>query len=457
MALTDDRAVRTAPGGGAGYDRQPPQDTSAEQSVLGGMLLSKDAIADVIEVLRPGDFYRPAHQAVYECVLDLYGRGEPADPITVSAELERRGELLRVGGAPYLHTLIATVPTAANAGYYAEIVADKAILRRLVEAGTRIVQLGYNGADGADVDEVVDRAQAAVYEVTERRTSEDYIALQDLLEPTMNEIETIQTHGLSFGVPTGFEDLDAVTNGLHAGQMVIIAARPGIGKSTLGLDLARSCSVRHGLTSAIFSLEMSRTEIVMRLLSAEAGIPLTDMRTGKMTDDKWAKLARKISEISEAPLFVDDSPNMTMMEIRAKARRLRQRHELRLVVVDYIQLMTSGKRVESRQQEVSEFSRHLKLLAKELEVPVVAISQLNRGPEQRTDRKPMLGDLRESGSLEQDADMVILIHRPDAFEQDDPRAGEVDLIIAKHRNGRTATITVTNQLHLSRFANFARV
>jgi replicative DNA helicase len=406
MALADDRgAVRGAvrePAAGGEYDRQPPQDIAAEQSVLGGMLLSKDAIADVIEVLRPADFYRPAHQVVYECVLDLYGRGEPADPVTVSAELERRAQLLRVGGAPYLHTLIATVPTAANAGFYAEIVADKAILRRLVEAGTRIVQLGYHGSDGADVDEVVDRAQAAVYEVTERRTSEDYVALSDLLEPTMNELESIETHGLSFGVPTGFEDLDAVTNGLHPGQMIIIAARPGIGKSTLGLDFARSCSVRHGLASAIFSLEMSRTEIVMRLLSAEAGIPLADMRTGKMNDDKWAKLARKMSEISEAPLFVDDSPNLTMMEIRAKARRLKQRHNLRLVVVDYMQLMTSGKRVESRQQEVSEFSRSLKLLAKELEVPVIAISQLNRGPEQRTDKRPMLGDLRESGCLTAD-------------------------------------------------------
>jgi len=421
------------------------------------MLLSKDAIADVVEQIRGNDFYRPAHEAVYDAIIDLYGRGEPADPVTVSAELERRGELLRVGGAPYLHTLIATVPTAANAGYYAEIVADKAILRRLVEAGTRIVQLGYNGADGADVDEVVDRAQAAVYDVTERRTSEDFAVLEDLLQPTMDELEAIETGNGSVGVPTGFGDLDDVTNGLHPGQMIIIAARPGIGKSTLGLDFARSCSIRHKLASVIFSLEMGRTEIVMRLLSAESGIPLADMRKGKMGDDKWARLARKVSDVADAPLFIDDSPNMTMMEIRAKARRLKQRHELRLIVVDYMQLMTSGKRVESRQQEVSEFSRQLKLLAKELELPVVAISQLNRGPEQRSDKKPMLGDLRESGSLEQDADIVILIHRPDAFEPDDPRAGEADLIIAKHRNGRTATITVSNRLHLSRFDNLARV
>jgi replicative DNA helicase len=696
VALTDDRGTVSSP-----YEKQPPQDLAAEQSVLGGMMLSKDAIADVVEALTPNDFYRPAHQAVYDCVLDLYGRGEPADPITVSAELERRGELGRVGGAPYLHTLIATVPTAANAGYYAEIVAEKAVLRRLVEAGTRIVQMGYNGAEGAAIDEVVDRAQAAIYEVTERRMSEDYVSLEELLQPTMDEIDAIASRGGSaLGVPTGFTDLDEMTNGLHPGQMIIVAARPGVGKalaldtplptphgwttmgevsvgdelmgadgrptrvvattdvmtdrpcyevefadgtvivadaehqwrtettirttaelaaspgyavanarplelperdlplppytlgellgtanddplppaylrasqdqrrallaglldargtvtpagsiqlamrnphdgydlivglgyqcsvtgetltfsttdevfqlerkrlrhketacvpamarpvvdvrpvasvpvrcvevaaedhqylagramipthnSTLGLDFARSCSVKHGMTSVIFSLEMSRTEIVMRMLSAEAKIRLQDMRGGRMSDDDWTRLARRMSEISEAPLYIDDSPNLTMMEIRAKARRLKQRNDLRLVIVDYLQLMTSGKRVESRQQEVSEFSRNLKLLAKELEVPVVAISQLNRGPEQRTDKRPMLSDLRESGSLEQDADMVLLLNRPDAWERDDPRAGEADLIIAKHRAGPTSTITVAHQLHYSRFIDLAQ-
>ncbi len=796
---------------------------AAEQSVLGGMLLSKDAIADVLEALRPGDFYRPAHECVYEAILDLYGRGEPADPVTVAAELEKRGELRRVGGPTYLITLTQTVPTAANAGYYAKIVADKAILRRLVSAGTRIVQYGYAGADGQDVADVVDRSQAELYEVTERRTSEDFVQLEHLLQPTMDEIDSIASRGgISLGVPTGFAELDEVTNGLHPGQMIIVAARPGVGKalaldtplatptgwttmgavsvgdflldadgrptrvvaatevmadrpcyevefsdgtvviadeqhqwltrtrsasrlseirttaeisgtlrggltdrrpnhavlntaalelptaelpvppytfgvwlggdvatsaqincseheivarieaehvdavasptvleryylqlapdetsalrhclicctefssttcpqcgkravllrarrgcceavgsvdvrlramgvlgkkhiplqylrasqaqrrdllaglldmcaavtsdgavkivldepmadsvsellaglgyhvhrrkargeevklvfhadddvfalpskllqhkerrvgyaadravaryivdvrrmpsvpvrcvevdnpahlylagrsmvpthnSTLGMDFMRSCSVKHGLASVIFSLEMSRTEIVMRLLSAEAKIKLGDMRAGRMSDDDWTRLARRMSEIAEAPLFVDDSPNLTMMEIRAKARRLKQRHDLKLVVVDYLQLMTSGKKVESRQQEVSEFSRSLKLLAKELEVPVVAISQLNRGPEQRTDKRPMVSDLRESGSLEQDADMVILLHRPDAFERDDPRGGEADLILGKHRNGPTATITVAHQLHLSRFVDMAR-
>jgi len=760
------------------YGRQPPQDLAAEQSVLGGMLLSKDAIADVLERLRPGDFYRPAHQNVYDAILSLYGRGEPADAVTVAAELDRQGLLRRIGGHLYLHDLIATVPTAANAGHYAGIVAEKALLRRLVEAGTRVVQYGYAGAEGADVAEIVDRAQAEIYDVADRRNSEDFVALEDLLQPTMDEIDAIASNGgLARGVPTGFTELDEVTNGLHAGQMIIVAARPGVGKalaldtplptpsgwttmaevgvgdvllgadglptrvvavtdvmlgrpcfevefsdgtvivadaahqwltetrasrksaqaaavrttaeiagslrcdtrdrrlnhsvvsaraldlpereylvapytlgawlgdgtsacaqitvadpeiimrieadgfiaedfparlrtlgvlgdkhipteylrgsetqrrallaglldtdgtvtvggsvqfcttnfrlmsdvaelivslgyrcrtstkrvrgrhessstahtltfstddqvfavprkaiahkdrrattgaarsrsrfivdvrrvatvpvrcvevdnaghmylaskamipthnSTLGLDFLRSCSIKNRLASVIFSLEMSKSEIVMRLLSAEAKIKLADMRSGRMTDDDWTRLARRMSEISEAPLYIDDSPNLTMMEIRAKARRLRQKANLKLVVIDYLQLMTSGKKHESRQVEVSEFSRQLKLLAKELEVPVIAISQLNRGPEQRTDKKPMLSDLRESGSLEQDADMVILLHRPDAFDRDDPRGGEADFILAKHRNGPTKTVTVAHQLHLSRFANMAR-
>jgi replicative DNA helicase len=605
-------------------DRTPPQDEVAEQSVLGAMLMSKDAIADVVESVRGTDFYRPAHETIYDAILDLYGRGEPADAVTVAAQLQRQGELGRVGGAPYLHTLVSGVPIAANAGYYAEIVREKAILRRLVDAGTRIAQWGYSGE--GDVDDVVDRAQAEVYGVTDKRTSEDYAPLSDIMEGTLDEIEAISNRdGAMVGVPTGFADMDELTNGLHPGQMVILAARPAMGKalaldtplptpggwttmgevqlddellgangrptrvvaatevmhdhecyevcfsdgswivadaqhqwvtrvdaadapplvcpvprptkglrerpqsdlfvgwrttaaseptvsttehlsklvddgatlwvddtrtitgvrrtrtvpvrcvevdaddhlylagptrvpthnSTLGLDVARSASIKHGMASVIFSLEMSRNEITMRLLSAEARIALNAMRNGHMNDDDWSRLARKMGEVSSAPLFIDDSPNMTMMEIRAKARRLKQRHDLRLIVVDYLQLMQSGKRVESRQLEVSEFSRQLKLLAKELEVPVIAISQLNRGAEQRTDRRPMLSDLRESGSLEQDADMVVLIHREDAYERESTRPGEADLIVAKHRNGPTATVVVAFQGHYSRFVDMA--
>ncbi|MFG1907199.1 replicative DNA helicase [Kribbella sp. NPDC048928] len=593
-----------------GFDRTPPQDLAAEQCVLGAMMLSKDAIADVIENLRGTDFYRPAHEVVFDAITDLYARGEPADAITVAAELNKRGEMTRIGGAPYVHTLVAAVPLAANASYYSHIVREKAILRRLVEAGTKIVQLGYAGE--GEVDDVVDEAQAEIYSVTEKRTAEDYAPLKDIMEGTLDEIEAIDSRGDAMvGVPTGFTDLDELTNGLHPGQMIIVAARPAMGKalaldtplptpsgwttmaevavgdqlldaeglpttvvaatevlvdrpcfrlsfsdgsaivadaehqwrvedggrpvicttadlftamsaspgltpsipgseprqiaghgypaaltgegerrlewvdpvdsvpvrcvevdnadhlylagktmipthnSTLGLDFARSCSIKHGLTSCIFSLEMSRNEITMRLLSAEAKVPLHHMRNGKMTDEDWARLARKMGEVSEAPLFIDDSPNLTMMEIRAKARRLKQRHDLKLIIIDYLQLMTSGKKVESRQLEVSEFSRSIKLLAKELELPVVAICQLNRGSEQRSDKRPMASDLRESGSLEQDADVVLLLHREDAYERESTRPGEADFIVAKHRNGPTADVVVAFQGHYSRFVDMA--
>ncbi|HET7247490.1 MAG TPA: replicative DNA helicase [Streptosporangiaceae bacterium] len=386
-----------APRGGE-FDRTPPHDLAAEQCVLGGMLMSKDAISDVMEAISPHDHYRPAHQLVHEAILELYGRGEPADPVTVSDLLAKRGELARIGGGAYLHTLLASVPTAANAGYYARIVRERAILRRLVEAGTRIVQLGYTG-DG-DADELVDRAEAEIYGVTERRVSEDYAPLADIMPGALDEIEAIGSRGgVMTGVPTGFNDLDSLTNGLHPGQMVVIAARPAIGKSTLALDLARASALKHGLTTVMFSLEMSRNEITMRLLSAEARVPLHAMRTGQMGEDDWTRLARRMSEVVDAPLFIDDSPNMSLMEIRAKCRRLKQRHNLRLVIVDYLQLMSSPRRVENRQQEVSDMSRSLKLLAKELDVPVIAISQLNRGPEQRNDKRPLLSDLRESGCL----------------------------------------------------------
>ncbi len=440
------------------FDKAPPQDVAAEQGVLGGMLLSKDAIADVVEILKTNDFYRPVHATVYDVILDLYGRGEPADALTVAAALADSGELQRIGGVPYLHTMIESVPTAANASYYARIVADRAILRRLVEAGTKIVQLGYNtsGNAGGDVDDIVDRAQQAIYDVTEKRVSEDFAALGDMLQPTLDEIEAVgAAGGVMSGVPTGFADLDRLLNGLHPGQLIIVAGRPGLGKSTASMDFARNAAIRHGCASAIFSLEMSKIEMVMRLLSAEARVPLHTLRSGQLSDDDWTKLARRMGEISEAPIFVDDTPNMNLMEIRAKARRLKQRHNLKMLVIDYLQLMSSPKKTESRQQEVSELSRGLKLLAKEIECPVIGVSQLNRGPEQRTDKRPQLSDLRESGSIEQDADVVILLHRDDYYDKESPRAGEADFIVAKHRNGPTDTITVAAQLHLSRFVDMA--
>lgn len=421
------------------------------------MLLSANAVAEIVEIVTPDDFYHPRHQIIYRAIIDLFSEGKEVDALVVRGRLDRGNDLERIGGAPYLHDLVSSVPTAANARYYAEIVAEKAILRRLVDAGTRVVQLGYEGTEGAEIDAVLDMAQQEVFAIAQKNSAEDYAVLADILDDTMDELSQIaENGGLAKGVPTGFVDLDNLTNGLHGGQMIIIAARPGVGKSTLALDFMRSCSIKHGKPSIIFSLEMSKSEILMRLISAETDIKLTDMRSGRMTDEQWAKLARRVGELEQAPIFIDDSANLTMMEIRSKARKLKQKHDLQMIVVDYLQLMSSGKRVESRQQEVSEFSRSLKLLAKELDVPLIAISQLNRGPESRTDKRPQIADLRESGSLEQDADMVMLLYRPDSQDKENERAGEADIILAKHRGGPIDTIAVAHQLHYSRFVDLAR-
>jgi replicative DNA helicase len=443
--------------GGDGWqgERTPPHDLLAEQSALGGMLLSKDAVADVIETVRGADFYIPKHEVIFDAVLTLYSHGEPTDVIAVTDELTKSGQLQRAGGAEYLHTVTGLVPTAANAGYYASIVAEKAVLRRLVEAGTRIVQMGY--ASEGEVTDLVNNAQAEIYGVTGGVESEDYVPLVQAIDVAVDEIDLARGRtGELAGIPTGFAELDELTNGLHGGQLIIVGARPGMGKSTLALDFARAAAVKHTMPSIFFSLEMGRSEIATRLLAAETSIPMNRLRKGDMDQRDWDRLATVRGQIADAPLYIDDSPNMTLVEIRAKCRRLSQRVGLKLVVIDYLQLMTSGKKVESRQQEVSEFSRAFKLLAKELQVPVIALAQLNRGPEQRSDKRPALSDLRESGSLEQDADVVILLHREDAYERDSPRAGEADLIVAKHRNGATKDIAVTFQGMYSRFADMAR-
>ena len=442
--------------GGSSFERVPPQNIDAEMSVLGGMMLSKDAIADVIEILRAADFYRPAHASVYDVVVELFGRGDPADAVTVGAELKRKGELERIGGLPYLHTLVATVPTAANAAYYAGIVREQAQLRSLVEVGTRIVQLGYT-TDGADVEGLVNLAQSEVFAVSEQRNSTNYVTLEQVVPDLYEELErNANRDGGLDGVPTGFAELDAKLNGLRAGQMIIIAARPGGGKSTLAMDICRSCAVHNNKAAAYFSLEMNRTELSMRLLAAESRVFLDRMIKGELESRDWQEIARTLDKISQAPLIVDDSPNMTMGEIRAKSRRMKQQFDIQLIVIDYLQLLTSGgKSVESRQQEVSEFSRSIKLLAKELEIPIVAVAQLNRDSEKRNDKRPQVADLRESGSLEQIADVVRLIHREDMFNENTEKQGMADIIIGKQRSGPTGIVELAFQGHFSRFAEVA--
>ncbi|MFJ8158861.1 replicative DNA helicase [Streptomyces sp. NPDC094468] len=433
----------------------PPHDADAEQCVLGGMLLSKDAIGEVTDLITAADFYRPVHEAIYSAILDVYAKGEPADPITVAAELTKRGEITKVGGAAYLHTLVQAVPTAANAEYYAEIVHERAVLRRLTEAGTRIAQLGYS-AEG-ELDDIVARAQAEVLEAVEARTNTAAgSAISTIIERVVDQAGARSEDEIT-GVPTGFTDLDSLTKGFQPGQLIVLAARPAMGKSTLALDFARAAAIQHGRSVAFFSLEMSEDEIGMRLLSAEARVGLHHLRGGTVTDDDWARIGRRLPDIGGARLHVDDSPGLSVADIRTRTQRIASRDGLDLVIVDYLQLLTpASRRGASRQEEVAAMSRGLKLLAKTLRVPVIALSQLNRGSEQRENKKPVVSDLRESGAIENDADMVVLLHRDDAYEKETPRAGEADLIIGKHRNGPTATLTVAFQGHYSRFVDMAQ-
>lgn len=439
-------------------DRQMPHDPLAERSVIGAMLLSEDAIGEVAEALAAEDFYSPRHAVIFKTVLEMYARGEKPDLVTVAATLVDAGSdmVRQSGGAPYLHSLVADVPSTANIAHYARKVAERAVQRRLIEIGARIAQLGYQPLGvGRTVADLADLAQHAVAEIVPQRGDGDWSALGELLQVTLDDIESAASRSEMVGVPTGFTDLDRLMNGLQPGQLIVIAARPGLGKSTFGADICRAAAIKHAIPSAFFSLEMSKVELVTRILSAEARVPLHVLRSGHLSDDDWARLAKKVGDVAEAPLYFDDSPNLNLSQIRSKAFRLKRQHGLRLLVVDYLQLMGGSARVESRQQEVAALSRGLKLLAKELQIPIVAMSQLNRGPEARQSKRPQLSDLRESGAIEQDSDVVIFVHREDAYDKESARAGEADFIVEKHRNGPTDTITVAAQLHLSRFVDMA--
>lgn len=443
---------------GHAFSRVPPHSIEAEMSTLGGQLLSRDAIADVLDTpMQQRDYYRPAHQTIQAAVLYLYGKGEPADPITLAAELTKRGEITKVGGAPYLHMLVQSVPTAANAAYYAQIVHERAVLRRLVEAGTKIAEWGY-AAEG-ELDDVKNAVEAEVLDaLAGRGESTDYAYVREDVPGFWEQIDArIKGIGKITGLSTGFTDLDAMTNGLQAGQLIVVGARPAMGKSTLALDIARAAAITSGKTAAFFSLEMGRAEITQRLYSAECCVALHHIRAGSVSEDDLTRMASRTPVIEDAPLIVDDSPSLTCLDIRSRARRIKQAMGLDLLIVDYLQLIQAGssRRAQNRQQEVSEMSRQLKLLAKELKIPVIALSQLNRGPEQRTEKRPQISDLRESGSIEQDADIVVLLHREDAYESNSHRVGMADLIIAKHRNGPTGTISVAFQGHYSRFVDMA--
>ena len=445
-------------GSTASYDRVPPHNLDAEVSVLGSMLLSRNAVADVSEVVGPDDFYRGAHRTIFEAARDLYNRGEPLDTVTLADELDRRGTLEDVGGVVALTDIVHKVPTSANALYYARIVSEQALRRRLIDAGTEITKLGYQPEHG--VTEAVDAAEQVIFDVAQRGRSTDIQAIKPLLHESFELLERLSENKTGItGLPTGFVDFDDLTAGLQPGNLVIVAARPAMGKSTLVTNMAAHVTVETRVPVAMFSLEMSASEVVMRLLSAESRVALEKLRTGRLEDPDWAKLSQAMGRLAEAPLYIDDTAGVNLMDIRSKCRRIKQKSGLSLIIIDYLQLMQSHRaRVENRVQEVSEISRGLKILAKELDVPVIALSQLSRKPEDRArdDRRPQLADLRESGSIEQDADLVAFIYRDEVYDPDTAAKGEAELIVAKHRNGPLRTIRLSFLGHHSRFANMAR-
>ena len=454
QAITDIRD--RGPGGGSRAVRVPPNDLQAEESLLGAMLLSRDAIASAVESCRTEDFYRPAHGHIFEAICSLYAQGEPADPVTVADELKRADLLESAGGTGNLIGLQANTPAIANASRYARIVQEHALLRRLISVAGDIAEMGYSLPE--DVTAAMDRAEAMVFEVAERRVTDSLKPLRELLAVSLDHLEALYNRGDAItGVPTGFTDLDERLSGLQPSALVIVGARPSMGKTSLALGLAAHAAIERRLPVLFFSLEMSHLELTQRLLCSEARVDSSRMRNGKLHESDWPKVVNAIGKLGEAPLFIDDNANLTVMEIRAKARRLKSREGLGLIVVDYLQLMSGHGPAENRQVEVSEISRGLKILARELAVPVVALSQLSRNLEARADKRPVLADLRESGSLEQDADVVLFIYRDEVYNKDSADKGAAEIIIAKHRNGPTGMTQLAFLDHFTRFANMARV
>ena len=441
------------------FDRAPPYSPEAETSVLGGMLIDRDAVAKAVEVLQETMFYREANRRIFRSMVRIFERGDVVDVVTLAEELTRTGELESSGGPRYLSELVDKVPTAANLAYHAKIVRERAVLRRLVESAQEIVQDVYAQGE-REVDEVLDLAEQKIFQVAQSHDREGFVWIKEILWPTFEHIEKLQQSATGItGVPTGFADLDRKTAGLQRGDLVIVAARPSMGKTSWVLNVAQNAAIDHEIPVAIFSLEMSKEQLVQRLLCAEGRVDAQKLRRGRLSQAEYQRLAAAAGHLNTAPLWIDDSPGATVLEMRAKARRLKSETDIGLLVIDYMQLMSGHRARDSRQQEVSEISRGLKGLAKELDVPVVALSQLSRAPEQRTDHRPQLSDLRESGSIEQDADLVMFLFRPEYYAkpEDIPDLeGQAELIIGKQRNGPTGTIPLFFHKAYTRFDSVDR-
>lgn len=437
--------------------RLPPQSLEAEVSVLGGVLLENEALNRVLEVLSPGDFYRESHRKIFSAILNLYERNEPADLITLSEGLKNRQELEEVGGIEYLNSLVNSVPTAANISYYAKIVKEKAILRKLINRATEIISQGYE--DSGNVDELLDLAERSIFEISEDRIRPSFYPIKDIIKSSFKTIEKLfDKRQLITGVPTGFRKLDEMTSGFQPSELIIVAGRPSMGKTAFALNIAQHAAIKAGVTSAIFSLEMAKEQLALRMLCSEARINAHLLRGGFLSESDWPKLTRAAGSLSEAPIFIDDTPGLTVLEMRAKSRRLKGEQNLGLVIVDYLQLMRGRADMERREQEISDISRSLKALAKELNVPVVALSQLNRRVEDRGDKTPQLADLRESGAIEQDADVIIFLYRDEIYNksEDNPNKGKAQIIIGKQRNGPTGRLELTFLDKYTRFEELSR-
>ncbi|GGJ31218.1 replicative DNA helicase [Paenibacillus hunanensis] len=444
-------------GGEIFYDRVPPQNLEAEQAVLGAILLQSEALISVMERIDTEDFYDKSHQLIYEAMVNLGEENQPIDLITLTSLLQDRTQLEDVGGVSYLAKLANAVPTAANVDYYAQIIEEKSMLRRLIRTATQIVSEGYTG--GEDVGSMLGDAERKILEISNRRSGSGFIAIRDVLMEVFERVETLsENSGNTTGIPTGFIDLDKMTAGFQRSDLIIVAARPSVGKTAFALNIAQNVAVRAKETVAIFSLEMSAAQLVQRMICAEANLDASVMRTGEFKEEDWMKLTMGIASLSESEIYIDDTPGITVSEIRAKCRRLKKEKGLGMIVIDYLQLISGrGKAGENRQQEVSEISRTLKQIARELHVPVIALSQLSRGVEQRQDKRPMMSDLRESGSIEQDADIVSFLYRDDYYNQDTEKKNIIEIIIAKQRNGPVGTVELVFLKNFNKFVNYERV
>lgn len=437
-------------------DRVPPQNLEAEQAVLGAILLQSEALITAMERIQPEDFYDPAHQMIYEAMIELGEENQPVDLITLTAKLQAKQQLEDVGRISYLTKLANAVPTAANVDYYAQIIEEKSMMRRLIRTATQIVSEGYSG--GEDVSGLLSDAERRILEISNRRSSSGFIAIKDVLMDVYERVEFLNQHqGGTTGIPSGFPDLDKMTSGFQRSDLIIVAARPSVGKTAFALNIAQNVGVRAKETVAIFSLEMSASQLVQRMICAESNVDAGRLRTGQLEDDDWEKLTMSIAALSEAEVYIDDTPGVTVADIRAKCRRLKKERGLGMILIDYLQLIHGrGKPGENRQQEVSEISRTLKQIARELEVPVIALSQLSRGVEQRQDKRPMMSDLRESGSIEQDADIVAFLYRDDYYNQDTEKKNIIEIIIAKQRNGPVGTVELVFLKNFNKFVSYER-